>query len=424
MIDLPAGYQFTIISWLMFGVAVLALGVAGMAWRWRDIAGARYLVYLEVSVAIWCFGAGVEAAAPTVALKEFWSQIHYIGTVSAPLFFFLFSMTLAQQQTWLTRRNIALLWIIPVLTLAIAFTNPWHGWLWPEITISGNGLAVYSRGPYWWLFLAYSYSLIFGGMLVLVINIWRFPAYYRTQIWALLAGAALPTLASVLYVLRLVPVPGLDWTPIAFLISGICLAWAIFRFQLFRLIPVARNRLVDSLQDGVLVFDTTQRVVDLNPAMQAILGQPADLVLGRPVNQVLPDWLDLPGLLHPHTDVSAELSLPGDRLRLFDVRVSPLFRRSDSLIGWLVVLHDITAGRQLANEREKLITELQDALAHIKTLRGLLPICANCKRIRDDDGQWQRVEEYVREHSEADFSHGICPDCMGKLYGDFLPAKK
>jgi PleD family two-component response regulator len=63
--------------------------------------------------------------------------------------------------------------------------------------------------------------------------------------------------------------------------------------------------------------------------------------------------------------------------------------------------------------------QLQQALGQVKTLSGLLPICANCKKIRDDQGYWQDVAVYIRDHSEADFTHGICPDCMGKLYPDF-----
>jgi len=63
-----------------------------------------------------------------------------------------------------------------------------------------------------------------------------------------------------------------------------------------------------------------------------------------------------------------------------------------------------------------LIQKLQEALANIKTLRGLLPICASCKKIRDDNGYWHQIETYIRVHSEADFSHGICPECKIRLY--------
>jgi hypothetical protein len=76
--------------------------------------------------------------------------------------------------------------------------------------------------------------------------------------------------------------------------------------------------------------------------------------------------------------------------------------------------------RRGAEEREKLIGELQDALAQVKVLRGILPICANCKKIRDDKGYWKQVETYIRDHSEADFSHSICPECAKILYSDIL----
>jgi hypothetical protein len=77
---------------------------------------------------------------------------------------------------------------------------------------------------------------------------------------------------------------------------------------------------------------------------------------------------------------------------------------------------DVTDRHRIEAERERLIQELQTALARVKTLSGLLPICANCKRIRNDQGYWNQVEEYVSNHSEATFSHGICPECLHKLY--------
>jgi hypothetical protein len=72
-------------------------------------------------------------------------------------------------------------------------------------------------------------------------------------------------------------------------------------------------------------------------------------------------------------------------------------------------------------EREKIISQLKEALARVKTLSGLLPICAGCKKIRDDDGYWHQVEEYITNHSEADFSHGICPERMQQLYPEIFP---
>lgn len=76
--------------------------------------------------------------------------------------------------------------------------------------------------------------------------------------------------------------------------------------------------------------------------------------------------------------------------------------------------------KQAEKEREKLIAELQDAAARIKTLSGLLPICSNCKNIRDDQGYWKQIESYIRDHSEAEFTHSMCPECAKKLYPEFF----
>ena len=90
------------------------------------------------------------------------------------------------------------------------------------------------------------------------------------------------------------------------------------------------------------------------------------------------------------------------------------FDQTDLKIAVVIALH--TA--KVEAEREQLIAELQEALSKVKALSGLLPICASCKKIRNDKGYWQAVEGYISEHSEAEFTHGICPDCIKKLYPD------
>jgi PAS domain S-box-containing protein len=86
-------------------------------------------------------------------------------------------------------------------------------------------------------------------------------------------------------------------------------------------------------------------------------------------------------------------------------------------------VRDISVRQQIEAERNKLIQDLQKALSEIKALRGILPICSSCKNIRDEKGSWKKIEAYIQDHSEAEFSHSICPDCAKRLYGN-LPAVK
>jgi preprotein translocase subunit YajC len=87
-----------------------------------------------------------------------------------------------------------------------------------------------------------------------------------------------------------------------------------------------------------------------------------------------------------------------------------------AFIAFFTVRHVLKVEKALLNQRN----ELQKALSEIKTLSGLLPICASCKKIRDDKGYWNQIELYIRDHTEAEFSHGLCPICAENLYGDFL----
>ena len=82
------------------------------------------------------------------------------------------------------------------------------------------------------------------------------------------------------------------------------------------------------------------------------------------------------------------------------------------------IIHDISERRKHEQEKENLIAKLEQALSEIKTLRGILPICSACKKIRDDKGYWNILETYIHDHSEVEFTHGICPDCAGKYYQD------
>ena len=91
------------------------------------------------------------------------------------------------------------------------------------------------------------------------------------------------------------------------------------------------------------------------------------------------------------------------------------------MVGYRGIDRDITSRRVMENELLEEKTRLVEALLKVKTLSGLLPICSSCKNIRDDKGYWIQLENYISEHSEAEFSHSICPDCVKKLYPDFDP---
>jgi len=112
----------------------------------------------------------------------------------------------------------------------------------------------------------------------------------------------------------------------------------------------------------------------------------------------------------------------GMRYIIFDA--APIYHHDGELLGAVETLQDISKLKQMEEETKRLNVELTDAMNQLKTLRGLIPICAACKKIRDDKGYWNQIETYVEEHSEAVFSHGLCPECFRQYFPDANKPRK
>jgi PAS domain S-box-containing protein len=178
---------------------------------------------------------------------------------------------------------------------------------------------------------------------------------------------------------------------------------------------------------GIAMIGIDLRLEHVNPALAAMLGRTAQELIGTAVVDIT----------HPE-DVGTTTELATSLLRneISAYRVEKRYFHKDGSIVWvhltatairddwgkplfgLAMIEDISARWLLNQDREKLIVQLKAALANVKTLSGLLPMCAWCKRIRDDQGSWSDVEHYVRRQTDADFTHGICPDCQNQVRRD------
>jgi len=177
----------------------------------------------------------------------------------------------------------------------------------------------------------------------------------------------------------------------------------------------ARNELsdlIESIPDGFQAVDQDFRLTFMNRAAERMLKQRSEELLKKTI------WDQFPAL---DTDVEQMLrrvmvvrapgsceTFYGPCRRWLSFHVNP-FRQGIS-----VLCRDISERKNAERERERLIGELQSALAHVRTLRGLIPICAWCKKIRNDQGYWEQLELFIKNHSEADFTHGMCPECARK----------
>ena len=179
---------------------------------------------------------------------------------------------------------------------------------------------------------------------------------------------------------------------------------------------------------GFLLVDKTGRILFVNRLVEKMFNYRKEELIGQPVEILLPDRFRQEHLFRRRGFIeapSARKMGKGRNLfaktkdgREFPVEVGLGYSRIKQGILVSAVIVDISKQRKIEREREKLIAELKDALSRVKKLSGLLPICAGCKKIRDDTGYWNQIESYLHHHSEAEFSHGLCPDCAKELYPD------
>jgi PAS domain S-box-containing protein len=183
------------------------------------------------------------------------------------------------------------------------------------------------------------------------------------------------------------------------------------------------QNIIEGTSDAVYVKDRNGRYLLFNTAASRISGKKSEDIIGKDDSALFPPEearMIMEGdrrVMEAGKTMTYEedLSHAGER-HIYLSTKGPLFDDRGAVIGLFGIARDITARKEAEKERERLIRELNETLAKVKSLSGLLPICASCKKVRDDKGYWNQIEAYISDHSEAEFSHGLCPACAQKLY--------
>lgn len=283
-------WQYTPYALLSLMTAVVAAGLSLYALRRLETPGARMGALFMAAVSLWGVANAIDLSVTDLPSKLLWTKIAYLGIVVVPLAWFGFAAEYTGRERWMTRRNLALLAVVPVLTLALVFTNETHRLFWSETSLDTSGTFVALTVEYgvgFWGWCAYAYLLLGVGALLVVSMLVRSGSLYSKQGGALLFGVLAPWLGNALYLSGLSPVPNLDLTPYFLLLTGVAMMLAISRWGLLDVVPVARAAVVEGMPDGMIVLDSQDRVLDLNPAAQAISKLPAREAVGQPADQVI-----------------------------------------------------------------------------------------------------------------------------------------
>lgn len=336
--------------------AVLPAILAARAWNQRRSAGmvAVSMAVLMLAITAWVIIYLLEVGGSDPTLKIIAYQAKFLSIVSIPVIWFIFSLYYTGRGSWVTRRNVLLLSIIPTLTTILIWTNEAHHLMWGSRILGQQGeLLVYtSESHIWfWVHAAYSYVMILSGDYLLLRQFAGSPGLYRRQLTALLVGVIVPLVANAITIFSTLP---LDLTPFGFVVTGAAIMWGLLRYQFLDLSPIARNVVIDSMADGMMVLDKQARVVDLNVAAQKLIGKETSAVIGKPIHEVISSVLTpQPELLQRYnttnTIVQGEIVLK-DGSTTLDVRVSPLHDHDGKLSGRVVMFRDITE-RKLAEQQ-------------------------------------------------------------------------
>jgi PAS domain S-box-containing protein len=186
----------------------------------------------------------------------------------------------------------------------------------------------------------------------------------------------------------------------------------------------------ESAKDAIISADTNGIIISCNKASQNLFGYEKQEIIGQPLTVLMPrSFVESHKRAMANHVKTGESRVIGQTVELTGLTKGGLeFPLELSISTWNVggktyytgIIRDISERRLIEDERNQLIKSLQDSLAKIKTLSGMLPICASCKKIRDDKGYWNQIETYLSKHSKAEFTHGICPECAKKLYPDYV----
>ena len=409
-------YIFSPLFFILILSGIVGLIISSYLLNYRKSSGTLYLSLMQFATAFWAFFYALEYSATELSMKLFWSKLSYLGIVFAPVFFYFFSLHFASKQNKLTNTlKITLIGLAVIFIISVA-TNDFHHMHWKSAGIDlKNNTTIYQYGISFWLVFVFNYSLLALSIANIFPLIFKFPENFQVQIMLLISACLFPVVGNIMYVFDVSPIHGFDWTPIFFVFSGIILTFINLRFGTFDLIPIARDKLIDILSDGIIVIDNQYRIADVNPAFLTLTNQKREDVRGKLLTDVFPRRKSLIEQLAKKTVIpplELESTISG-KTKYFDIRVSSLLNEKQKLNGRLIVLRDITektnyeqnishANQKLKKEiaeKEKLIADL-DAFDHtvahdLNNVLGSILTSTDLMQFELEQKNYENLEEII-----------------------------
>jgi len=402
-------YDFNLLCFIRFFSGLIAFLVAFIILRRKVAHGAIYLALFELAAAIWSVSDGFEAAALTIELKFLWAQIAYLGITTSCVFFLLFALHFTGNSRFVNKKHIIILFIIPSITIILAFTNSYHHFLWERIEIdSSTNFSIYYYGFWFWIHIIYEYSILTSAIILLLFSTFKVYNTFKANHWLLLIGTLLPFIASITYVFKLSPVQGLDFTPISLVFSGIIILISFYNFKMFDLIPIARKQVIDNLRVGILVAGSDDQIIDSNPVFNKISGITENL-RNKNLNEILVKINTRMEDFTSENDYSTESQIVIDgENKVFEIKYHTILDENSRQVCKIFILNDITTRKMIldaiaeSNKQRKI--ELLEKEALIKDLNAYARSVAHDLKnpINSIVGFSQIIEKNINNNNPAD----------------------
>lgn len=335
--------------------SVLSFSVAVAALRYSDRRGALFLGLAMLAATQWSGAYILEATAATIPEKVFWFQAAYIGVQTVSPLILHFATVLTNRESLIRSPWIrALIWTTPAIMVALVFTNSYHHLIWTDFELidGPNRILVYGRGPLHYLSFAHGYVVLTVAAYLLLRGAYERRRARKRQAVAILLSFLPPWILSAIYFAAPSLLGYRNWIPVGFALSGPLLWWNLHSLQLLDILPLAKGRVVDEIQDGVIILNQQGLVIDVNPAVGRLIGQHD--IRGRNVREIYTQSVGLvddPVRGPAPTDFEWMFKRSrGEQVladgTVLEWRVAPVTSKSSRAGGYLVILRDITVQRR------------------------------------------------------------------------------
>jgi signal transduction histidine kinase len=324
---------------LVLPIIGVAVGILLLVLRQRKIRGAASLVFFSIGLIIWACAYGILLYTTIYHLQSndrFWLALATLSATITATALLTFIIAYTSHEEWLNRWGLLVLCLEPLATQVLLWTNRWQ--------VTNTGILTNSS-PWYWINASYSDGLMILALILLTQTFFNKPRQYMLQSITIVIAVFIPILTKIISLVVLTFNLNLQLPLASFVITGGLLLYSIHRYKLMDIVPIARDMVIESMSEGWMVLDLNNRIVDLNPVAEVLLGVTRESTFGKPAEDLLQNWPKL------NQEFQGSININGE-LRYLSVRVLPLTHPGGQQIGRVVLWRDIAERRRVDNSRQ------------------------------------------------------------------------